>query len=71
VTRVGGLPDVVEYGLTGWIVDPQDPRALATLLKSVSSEKAHVMKPTIENIKKRMSWESMVKSILKQAWYEL
>ncbi len=71
VTRVGGLPDVVEHGLTGWIVDPQDPTALAVLLRSISRETVNAMKPMIENTKKSMSWESMVKSILKETEYDL
>lgn len=28
-TRVGGIPELVEHGTTGWLVDPDDPPALA------------------------------------------
>jgi glycosyltransferase involved in cell wall biosynthesis len=34
-TRVGGLPDLVEDGVNGLLVDPQDPAALAAALVEV------------------------------------
>ena len=33
VTRVGGLPDVVRDGETGFVVDPDDPTALAVAMR--------------------------------------
>jgi glycosyltransferase involved in cell wall biosynthesis len=34
-SRVSGIPDVVEDGRTGWLVPPEDPRALAAALNEV------------------------------------
>ena len=34
-TAVGGFPDIVEHGVTGWLVPPRDPTALATAISTV------------------------------------
>ncbi len=34
-TRVGGIPEVVEHGRTGWLVAPEDPEALAEGMAAV------------------------------------
>ena len=34
-SRVGGIPEVVEHGVTGLLVDPNDPDALAAALISL------------------------------------
>ena len=34
-SRVSGIPEVVEDGVTGWLVPPEDPRALAAALMEV------------------------------------
>ena len=34
-TRVGGLPESVEEGETGWIVPPSNPAALAAALEQI------------------------------------
>ena len=34
-SRVGGLPEVVEDGVTGRLVDPDDPVALANAIRSI------------------------------------
>ncbi|NYI72052.1 phosphatidylinositol alpha-1,6-mannosyltransferase [Naumannella cuiyingiana] len=36
-TRTGGVPDIVEHGRTGWLVEPGDPRALARMIPEVCS----------------------------------
>ena len=35
VSRVSGIPEVVEDGVTGWLVPPEDPAALAAALSEV------------------------------------
>lgn len=37
-TRVGGIPEMIEDGLSGLLVPPDDPSALATALARVSSD---------------------------------
>jgi glycosyltransferase involved in cell wall biosynthesis len=37
-TRVGGLPDVVEDGGSGLLVDPEDPAALADAVRSLADD---------------------------------
>ncbi|HYG62961.1 MAG TPA: ATP-dependent DNA helicase RecG [Thermoanaerobaculia bacterium] len=37
-SRVSGIPEVVEDGRTGWLVEPEDPAALAAALAAVLNE---------------------------------
>jgi glycosyltransferase involved in cell wall biosynthesis len=37
-TRVGGLPDLVEEGVTGFLVEPQDPEGLATAVGTLLAD---------------------------------
>ncbi len=37
-SRVGGLPEVVDHGRTGWLVPPEDPTALRATLLSISDQ---------------------------------
>jgi glycosyltransferase involved in cell wall biosynthesis len=37
-TRVGGIPDVVEHGVQGWLVPPHEPAALAQALLHLLQE---------------------------------
>ncbi|MBU8923215.1 MAG: glycosyltransferase [Bacteroidales bacterium] len=64
VTRVGGLPEVVAEGRTGFVVDPGDPSALADRIIGFFTEGlAEKMAPFFEEEKKRFSWESMVNAL--------
>ena len=58
VTRVGGLPDVVDDGVTGYIVPPNDAKALADAMAAFFERaQAGSMGEAIARTKKRFSWE--------------
>ena len=60
VTDVGGLPDVVEDGKTGYVVEPERPEAIAEAVLNYYREGKEEMFE--ENIRKeayRFSWERM------------
>ena len=41
-TRVGGLPEIVEDGRTGWLVPADSPAALADVIVSAASDRARL-----------------------------
>ena len=64
VTNVGGLPDVVEDGKTGYVVDPENPTALADAV--VRYFKENRKEEFEENVKKeayRFDWDRMVETV--------
>jgi glycosyltransferase involved in cell wall biosynthesis len=64
VTSVGGLPDVVQDGVTGYVVAPGDPDALAgAILEFFRSESSRAMVEGIRKAKGRFSWASCVRAI--------
>lgn len=64
VTRVGGLPDVVREGVTGFVVEPESPRALADAIERATSIPAGTMSAGIEEIKKEFSWDRLALAVL-------
>jgi glycosyltransferase involved in cell wall biosynthesis len=39
-TRVGGIPDVIEHGVHGLLVDRRDPRSLSTSIEMLLRDRA-------------------------------
>jgi glycosyltransferase involved in cell wall biosynthesis len=64
VTDVGGLPEVVSDGKTGFIVPPRDPQALAgAVIRFFEERWADTMAPHFEAERKRFSWSAMAETI--------
>lgn len=68
VTNVGGLPEVVEDGKTGYIVEPKNPDALAEAIQKFYIENRDFTKE-IKDAQYKFSWERMVETIEElQGW---
>ena len=63
VTNVGGLPEIVEEGKSGYIIQPQDPKALGeAIMKLVQnpSQKETMAKAAQERIKTKFNIDTTV-----------
>jgi glycosyltransferase involved in cell wall biosynthesis len=64
VTAVGGLPEVVSPGRTGFIVPSRNPTAIAEAVSRFFEEGwGAKMAPFFESEKERFSWEAMVRAV--------
>jgi hypothetical protein len=65
VTAVGGLPDVVDDGVTGYVVPPDDPGALARAIERFFATGAsESMSAAIRAQAHRFSWKGCVDALL-------
>ncbi|MCR4658378.1 MAG: glycosyltransferase [Lachnospiraceae bacterium] len=62
-TRVGGLPDAVDDGVTGILVEPGDPGALAGAIETAYDRGMEGFTENIRASKYKFSWERMVRTI--------
>lgn len=64
-TAVGGIPDIVEDGVSGLLVPPEDPTALATAVSAfyAPGEQAR-LEDGVVRLRARYSWSSLLDTIL-------
>jgi glycosyltransferase involved in cell wall biosynthesis len=63
-TNVGGLSEVVRNGVTGYVVPPNDPHALAqSILRFFNEHREAGFAANVEEEKKKYSWEAMAAAI--------
>jgi glycosyltransferase involved in cell wall biosynthesis len=64
VTNVGGLPEIVDEGKSGFIINPENPRCLAEVLsQNLGTSTLDEMSAYIQDFKHKFSWEYFVKGI--------
>ncbi|RKY03993.1 glycosyl transferase family 1 [Candidatus Poribacteria bacterium] len=64
VTEVGGLPDVVEHGKTGFLIDPEDPQAIAeAVILFYEGGYEQILVKGVRDAKGRFSWDRLVEVI--------
>ena len=65
VTSVGGLPDVVEHGSTGYVVPSNDPGAVArAIVEFFESGVSGEMERRIESARDRFSWDRCKQALI-------
>jgi glycosyltransferase involved in cell wall biosynthesis len=63
-TNVGGLPEVVRDGETGFVVPPEDPAALAAaVIRFFDEERGQAFAAAIAGERARYSWDRMAEAV--------
>jgi glycosyltransferase involved in cell wall biosynthesis len=64
ITRVGGLPEVVLDGETGFVVPPDDPEALAeSVLRFYREKRFPAFSDRVRQEKKKYSWDRIAEAV--------
>jgi glycosyltransferase involved in cell wall biosynthesis len=63
-TIVGGLPDVVDDGVSGRLVKPEDPYAMAEVIREFLHKPSTNMRKGIAKVSSHMTWDSLAKCII-------
>ncbi|MBK6997136.1 MAG: glycosyltransferase [Lewinellaceae bacterium] len=64
VTNVGGLPEIVTHGVSGYVVDPE-PLAIAKAMDDFyENDRESTMREGVKAEKRRFSWEYLVEKLM-------
>jgi glycosyltransferase involved in cell wall biosynthesis len=62
-TRVGGLPDVVVEGMTGWLTEPQ-PEALRDAIQAIDLDGIAGMEEHIARLVTTLTWSDLTETVM-------
>ena len=64
VTNVGGLPEIVDKGKSGYTIEPENPMELADVLsENLGTQKLNEMTNYIQDFKYKFSLENFIQGI--------
>ena len=64
VTNVGGLPEIVNEGKSGFTIEPENPLELAGVLsENLGTQKLNEMANYIQDFRHKFSWDYFVEGI--------
>jgi len=66
VTAVGGLPEIVRHGVSGYVVPPEAGALAEAMQDFFGNERVEAMTEGVRQEKQRFSWENLVEAIVAQ-----
>jgi glycosyltransferase involved in cell wall biosynthesis len=69
-SRVGGLPEIVEDGVTGWLVPPESPQALADVIVHAASDRERLQEMGTKARERAVQFSSTLMVERTEALYE-
>jgi glycosyltransferase involved in cell wall biosynthesis len=70
-TDAGGVPELIESGVDGILVPPQDPKAIAETISKLSADPASLVRLSIagrETVEKRFDSKLGAKVLIQEIW---
>lgn len=63
--RTGGIPEVVMDGVSGRLFEPENPRALAEVIREFLHTEPDRMRGGVQRVAEHMTWDSLAECVLK------
>ncbi len=64
VTNVGGLPEIVTHGVSGYVVEPEQLAIAEAMLDFFENNRESIMRTGVKAEKRRFSWEYLMEQLL-------